>query len=76
MSGSIFSKTDSFTTRIDEPSSDVTYIGLAPLGSLDSAAVWQIKKITLTGTVTDIKYADANLKFDNVWNNRAGLSYS
>jgi hypothetical protein len=61
---------------IDEPSSSVTYIGQAVMGTATSAASWQIKKITVSGTVTSITWADANDSFDNIWDNRASLSYS
>jgi len=74
--GSIFAKSDSFSTLIDEPSADITYVGKARLGAAPSDASWQIFRISVTGTVTSIQYADANLKFDNVWNSRASLVYS
>ena len=76
MSGSVFSKEDIFTTRVDDASSTVTYVGKAYVGASESAAVWQIQRITVTGTVTDIKWADGNTKFDNNWSSRASLSYS
>lgn len=63
-------------TIIDEPSATVTYIGVAPIGSAGSGAVWQIKKMTVSGTVTSITWADGNNSFDNIWDNRAALSYS
>lgn len=59
---------------IDEASATITYIGKAPVGSLASDAVWKIMKIDeSSGTV--ITYADGNSNFDNVWNNRASLTY-
>jgi hypothetical protein len=76
MSGSVFSKEDILSTRIDDASSTVTYIGKSYVTASESAAVWQIQRITVTGTVTDIKWAGGNTKFDKVWNNRASLTYS
>ena len=64
-----------YGTRIDEATSTVTYIGKATPGTATSVSLWQIQKIdTTTGTV--ITWADGNGNFDNVWDNRASLSYS
>ena len=57
-------------------SGGVTYVGIAPMGSSDAAAVWAIKRITVSGSLTTIRYADGNALFDNVWNDYASLSYS
>ncbi len=61
---------------IDEASSTVTYVGYAILGTATSAASWQIKKISISGTVTRILWADGNSFYDNIWDDRATLSYS
>jgi hypothetical protein len=62
--------------RLDDAGSGVTYVGNAPAGSATSAAVWQIKKIVeLNGDIT-ITWADGDALFDNVYDNRASLSYS
>ena len=75
--------TDSISTRavdesiyIDEASSTVTYTGYAAVGTATSAASWKIKKITVSGTVTSITYADGDTNYNNIWDNRASLSYS
>lgn len=65
-----------YTTRLDEPSAGITYVGQAVVGALEASAVWQIKKITESGSTTKIEFADGNQAFDNVWNNRASLTYS
>lgn len=62
--------------RVDEASSTITYLGFAVPGTLDSAALWQIRKITVSGTITTQQLADGNANFDNIWDNRAALSYS
>lgn len=59
--------------RVDEQST-YTYIGRASPGSATSADTWQIKRIT--NASGDIDWADGNIDFDNVWDDRAGLSYS
>lgn len=63
-------------TRIDDTTTaDTTYIGKAPIGSATNAAVWQITKLaTSSGLIKT--WADGDASFDNVWDNRASLSYS
>lgn len=59
--------------RVDSSSTAFLYIGEAEIGSLDSSASWKIKKIDLlTGLVT-IKFASGN--YDQIWDNRASLTY-
>lgn len=62
--------------RIDAASATVTYIGEAVAGTLGSAASWRIQRITVSGDVTSVEWADGNANADNVWDNRASLSYS
>ena len=62
--------------RIDEADSSTTYIGESAFGSSEAAAVWRIYRLTVSGTVTTLSWADGNDEFDNIWNNRASLSYS
>ena len=53
------------------------FIGFAAPGSAKSAASWQIRKITTSGNfITDVQFADGDALFNNVWDDRAGLSYS
>lgn len=63
-------------TRIDDSTTaNVTYIGKAPIASATSSAVWQITKLdTASGLIKT--WADGNGSFDNVWDDRASLSYS
>jgi len=63
-------------TIIDEVDSSTMYIGKALVGTATSAALWQIKKMTVSSTVTTFNYADGNDSYDNIWDNRTGLSYS
>lgn len=56
---------------------NVLYFGRALPGSAKSSAVWQVRKFTYSGqNLTDVQWADGNTKYDNVWNDRASLSYS
>ena len=66
------------TLALDYDSSDnLVYIGRAAKGSAKSAAAWQIKKLTYnaSSSLTDIQWADSDDEFDNIWDNRASLSY-
>lgn len=63
-------------TAIDEVNTNLTYIGFAKIGSATSAAVWQIFRVQKTGSTTLIQYADGNENYDNVFDDRASLSYS
>jgi hypothetical protein len=64
--------------RIDyDVDSNPIYVGEARPGSASNAARWRIKKLTYSGTnMTVLQFADGNPNFDNVWDNRASLSYS
>jgi len=59
---------------IDEGAT-ATYVGQAQDGSLESDPVWQIQKIDTSSGVS-ILWADGNNKFDNIWDDRATLTYS
>ncbi len=67
----------SLLTDYDAVSSVLAYVGKRGAGALSSAAVWQIKRLTFNvagDVVTEV--ADGNLNFDNVWDDRASLTYS
>lgn len=65
---------DNFAMKVTSDSS-VTYIAIASLGSSQSDAVWQVKKIdTNTGVV--ITWADGDDRFDNVATDLTALTYS
>ena len=54
------------------------YVGYAEPGSADASAVWQIQKLVYDSNnkISTVRYADGDLKFNNIWDNRASLSYS
>lgn len=66
-----------YAKRYDQVDSTTAYLGDATVGSTTSSGVWRIQKLVFggTGSVT-ITFADGNINFDNVWDNRASLSYS
>lgn len=61
----------------DVTTSNVTYVGKAAIGSATSSAVWQIFKLDESGSPITlvITWADSNDSYDNVWNDRASLTY-
>lgn len=71
---SVETRSQAMATRLDEVSSTLNYVGEAAVGSADSAAVWRIKRITTTGTVLKIEYASSS--YNQIWNNRAALTYT
>lgn len=64
------------TVRLDEVSATVTYIGIAAPVAVETDLVWQIRKITIVGTVTSIKYASGEDRFNKSWSLRATYTYS
>lgn len=64
-----------FDQIIDDVGGGVTYVCQAACGSLASAPKWQIKKITVVGAVTTIRYANGSTAFDKVANDRATYTY-
>lgn len=65
----------SLVKRVDEASATVTYVGQAQDGSSIGDPLWQIQRITSSGGATEIEWADGNNDFDNVWDDRAALTY-
>jgi len=66
----------SYITFLDEASATITYVGSADPGTAGSSASWSIKRLNQLGSVLQIQYADGDANFDNIWDNRAALSYS
>lgn len=68
--------TTQYALQLDDAGSGVTYIGDAVPGTATSAATWRVKRMTETGADIAIDWADGDADFDNIWDNRASLSYS
>lgn len=60
--------------QIDDTNDPVIYIGKAPIGSATSSAVWQVVKLDTTSGLVK-KWADGDASYNNIWDNRASLSY-
>lgn len=55
----------------------ITYLAIATIGTPQSEAKWQVKKIdTSVAGTTVINWADGNGNFDNVATDLTSLSYS
>jgi len=61
--------------RADTVSASITYEGYADVGTLDSEALWKIKRVTTTGNDTSIEHAVSGA-FSQVWDDRASLTYT
>ena len=68
-----------YALRYDQDADPPTaaYLGQAVPGTATSAASWRIQKLTFggDGDVTS-QWADGDANFNNVWDDRASLSYS
>ena len=64
-------------TIIEDVYGDITYYGYSIPGAIDKTnqAIWKIKKIDETSDMI-VSWADGNANYDNIWDNRAALSYS
>jgi YD repeat-containing protein len=54
------------------------YQGWASPGAATSDAVWRICKMTwdASGNMTSIDWCDSNKNFDNIWDDRASVTYT
>ena len=61
-----------------DASNNLEYVGTAFPGTATSAALWRIKNLTYDGSnnLTGVLWADGDTNYDNVWDDRASLSYS
>lgn len=66
-----------YTKLLDQVTAELLYLGEAVPESLTNAAVWRIQRITFddTGNVLEVRFANGGL-FNQIWNNRASLTYS
>ena len=62
-----------FTLRMETVGS-IDYVGEASIGTATSAASWRIKKVDNSSGIV-LQWAGSGV-FDQVWDNRASLSYS
>lgn len=60
---------------MEDTGTGIVYVGTAVPGASPSDPVWKIKQILTSGLVLRILWADGDGKYDNIWNNRAALTY-
>ena len=70
------SKTPQYALQYDYIDAATSYRGEAYPGSATSAAVWRIQRITITGDDIAIEWADGSDALNQVWDDRASLTYS
>lgn len=72
--------TTNYITKIDDTTTtDMVYVGKAALTGAavaTSSALWQIKRLDSSSLALDKKWADGNDSFDNIWDDRASLTYN
>lgn len=59
----------------DETNASKIYCGYAPIGTTQSSPNWAILKIFTQSGILSYQWADGNRNFDNVWTDRATLTY-
>ena len=75
--GHLFTDKAPLTIIVAYSGDNPEYVGWAAPGTATSASTWRIMKVTWSGSnPTNVKWADGDAKFDNVWDNRASYSYS
>ncbi len=62
--------------QLDDSTAGTLYVGKALPGTATSTAAWRIKRLVETAGALVITWADGNANFDNIWDDRTGLSYS
>lgn len=65
-----------YTSRFDEIDLNSFYFGEAAPGSVESNAVWRIRKVIDRLSDMEVLWAGGDNGFVNKWTDRAGLSYS
>lgn len=63
------------TTIVDSNTAGTVYTGYALAGANVAEPVWAIKKVVTAANVATTTWADSNSNNDNIWNNRAALTY-
>jgi hypothetical protein len=66
---------EDLSLQIDTAPNPIIYIGEAPAGVPTSAALWRIQRLDVTAGII-ILWADGNPNYDNIWDNRAALTYT
>jgi hypothetical protein len=74
ISGNVFTESAIYYKRLDDTTTlNMIYIGEATPGTATSASTWRIKRLDITSGLI-IQWAGTGI-FNQVWNNRASLTY-
>ncbi len=68
----VTSEDDASGLIVDQASSTVIYLGEGLFGALTSEAKWKIKKIDLS---SGVRITAVSEEFNQIWDNRASLTY-
>jgi hypothetical protein len=68
-------ETDVLKKIVDDQGLGTIYIGNAQCTTPTTQAKWQIQRIVTAAGITTIEWADGNGYYDNVWDDRAILTY-
>jgi len=75
MGVSLEQRSDSLgSLKLDQVTSTLFYVGEATFAASTSSPLWRIRKVD-TSTGVDMRWADGNPNCDNVWDDRASLTY-
>ena len=66
---------DILKSIVDSTDPNSIYIGKASCGANINAAVWQIQRVITAASIITTEWADGDGKYDNIWANRATLTY-
>ena len=61
---------------VDTTTAGTTYIGESAPNTASSSALWRVYKVVVTASAVTVKFADGNDAFDNIYDDRASLTYS
>lgn len=64
------------TLIFDGFDSTYQYVGEASFGTSTASPFWRIKRLTNASGVLTLQWADGNDEYDNIWDNRASLTYT
>ena len=62
--------------EVDTTDGSVIYMGWAKMKGNTSDAIWRIKRIIINGSNITTTWAEGNIAFTHVWDNRLALNYS
>lgn len=75
--GALKTSPDAYTVKLEYSGNNPIYVGKAVPGSAVGSAVWQIQKLTYSGSnVTDVQWANGSNGYTAVWDDRASYTYS